>query len=334
MKYNFPKVELHLHLDGSLDLYEAQDMALAQGLMRPEEGILALRRRMEVQPDCQSLEEYLRCFRLPGLLLQSAEALERASYRLLCNCVADGVAYAEVRFAPQLHMQAGLKQEDAIEAVLHGMQRACAELPIDAGLLLCAMVTGGEDVDKQNALTFELAGAYRKSGVVGVDLAGDEGKRPMEDFRPLFQRATHLGIPFTIHAGEASGPETIRTAVSFGAHRIGHGCSAAQSASTMDLLRREGITLEMCPTSNLQTHAVPSLAQHPIRTFYKFGIPVCVSTDNRTVSCTTLEKEYEKLQSIGFSLKDLVYLNCNAVNAAFMPKAKKDALLARLETWL
>ena len=188
MKYNFPKVELHLHLDGSLDLYEAQDMALAQGLMRPEEGILALRRRMEVQPDCQSLEEYLRCFRLPGLLLQSAEALERASYRLLCNCVADGVAYAEVRFAPQLHMQAGLKQEDAIEAVLHGMQRACAELPIDAGLLLCAMVTGGEDVDKQNALTFELAGAYRKSGVVGVDLAGAEGKRPMEDFRPLFQR--------------------------------------------------------------------------------------------------------------------------------------------------
>lgn len=334
MEYSFPKVELHLHLDGSLDLYEAQDLALAQGLMRPEEGIQALRRRMEAPPDCQSLEDYLRCFRLPGELLQSSGALERAAYRLLYNCADEGVAYAEIRFAPQLHLRAGLSQEEAIEAVLRGVQRACAELPIEAGVLLCAMVTGGPDVDQQNERTFRLAAAYRKSGVAGVDLAGAEGARPMEEFRKLFQMADHLGLPFTIHAGEATGAESIRTAVSFGARRIGHGCSAAQSPSTMELLRRQGVTLEMCPTSNLQTHAVPSLAKHPIRTFYEFGIPVCVSTDNRTVSATTLVKEYEKLQSIGLSLKDLVRFNCNAARAAFLPQNKKDALLARLETWL
>lgn len=335
MEFPFPKVELHLHLDGSLVLQDAWEMALRQGLVKQEDGFESFRRRMQVPQSCHSLAEYLKCFELADAMLQTADALERAANCLLLQLSKEGVAYAEVRFAPQLHCKNGLSQEQAVQAVLCGVHRAQKETDIQARVLLCAMVTTGQpDVDRQNERTFHIAAEYRDEGVAGVDLAGAETARPMEDFRGLFRIAQNLNLPFTIHAGEAGGPENIRTAVEFGARRIGHGCSAIHSPAVMDLLKRKQITLEMCPTSNLQTGAVSSLREHPIRRFAEYGIPVTVNTDDRTCSGTTLEMEYEKIMSLGFMQKDLVRLNCNAARAAFLPEKEKAALLARLEAWM
>lgn len=335
MEFSFPKVELHLHLDGSLVLADAWKMAIQQGLVREEDGFQSFCRKMQVPQSCRSLTEYLKCFELADAMLQTADALERAAEQLLIQLSGQGVAYAEVRFAPQLHGEKGLTQEQAVQAVLCGVHRAEQEADIRAGVLLCAMVTTGQpDVDRQNERTFYLAAEYRKEGVVGVDLAGAETARPMEDFRGLFRIARNLDLPFTIHAGEAGGPENVRTAVEFGARRIGHGCSAIRSPAVMDLLKREEVTLEMCPTSNLQTGAVPSLQEHPIRRFAEYGIPVTVNTDDSTCSGTTLDIEYEKVMQLGFTQKDLVRMNCNAAKAAFLPEKEKAALLARLKAWM
>ncbi|WOC33219.1 MULTISPECIES: adenosine deaminase [Caproicibacterium] len=334
MTISFPKVELHLHLDGSLVLEDAWQMALQQGLVRQEDGFESFRRRMQVPSDCRSLSAYLQCFTLADAMLQTAPALERAAYRLLLQLSREGTAYAEIRFAPQLHCQNGLTMEQAVQAVLRGVKKAEKETDILARVLLCAMViTGQPDVDRQNERTFRIAAEYRSEGIAGVDLAGAETARPMEDFRGLFRIAQSLGLPFTIHAGEAGGPENVRLAVEFGARRIGHGCSAIRSPAVMDLLKREQITLEMCPTSNLQTGAVASLEEHPIRRFAEYGIPVTVNTDDRTCSGTTLDREYETIMRLGFRKNDLLRFNCNAAKAAFLPEKEKAALLARVEAW-
>lgn len=335
MDYPFPKIELHLHLDGSLVLQDAWEMALQQGLVRQEDGFDSFCRQMQVPQSCRSLPEYLKCFELAKAILQTPEALERAAFSLLLSLSKQGIIYAEMRFAPQLHCEKGMTQEQAVEAVLRGVERAEKQAPVRAGVLLCAMVTTGKpDVDRQNERTFRIAAAYQGRGVVGVDLAGAEGARPMEDFRGLFQLASTLGLPFTIHAGEAGGPENIRLAVEFGAQRIGHGCSAIHSPAVMDLLKKEQITLEMCPTSNLQTCAVSSLAEHPIRRFAEFGIPVTVNTDDSTCSSVTLDEEYDKVMRLGFTQRDIIRMNCNAAKAAFLPKKEKAVLLARLQAWL
>ncbi len=335
VKFSFPKIELHLHLDGSLVLEDTWEMALQQGLVKKEDGFESFRRRMQVPQTCRNLADYLKCFQLADAVLQTPEALERASRSLLLQLSREGIIYAEVRFAPQLHCEKGMTQEQAVQAVLRGVKRAERETQIKAGVLLCAMVTTGKpDVDQQNERTFRLAAEYRKEGVAGVDLAGAETARPMEDFRTLFQLASALSLPFTIHAGEAGGPENVRTAVNFGARRIGHGCSAIRSPAVMDLLKREKVTLEMCPTSNLQTCAVPSLQEHPIRQFAEFGIPVTVNTDDSTCSSTTLDQEYEKVMSLGFTQRDLIKMNCNAARAAFLPEKEKAVLLERLQAWL
>ena len=310
---NFPKIDLHLHIDGSLSLPCFQTLASNVGLSMTDAQI---RKAVMVSDTCQSLPEYLQCFELPTRLLQTEKALTLSTFDLIRNLEAQGLFYAELRFAPQHYTRQGLTQQQTVAAVLKGVDMAKkAGFHIQIGILLC-MLVNGSPADNQE--TAELAVAYKDIGIAGLDLAGPESTVPMSEFQLLFHFAYQSGLPFTIHAGECGDYENISRAISFGARRIGHGCAARFSEECMRLLEKEQIVLEMCPTSNVQTKAVPTLAEHPIRMFFDRGIAVTVNTDNMTVSNTTLDKEYELLKKqFHFTDQELAKMSQTALRGAF-----------------
>lgn len=317
------ETDLHLHLDGSLSIETVRLLAEEIGYDFEGQGG---KERLSVGENCESLVDYLTCFDLPGQLLQTEEALQLASFHLVEQLKSQGLILGEIRFAPQLHMKKGLTKEKAVEAVVRGVNKGLCNSPVKVGILLCAMVNGS---DRENEETFELAKAYQGKGVVGADLAGPEGLVPMEHFEPLFKAAGQKGVPFTIHAGECGDYENITKAVCYGAKRIGHGCAAIKSEACMDLLKKEKITLEMCVISNLQTKAVPTIAEHPLKSFYDRGIRVTYNTDNMTVSDTTLKKEAELIKKyMGFQPADLRQMNRYALEASFLEEGEKEKLIA------
>lgn len=334
------KTDLHLHLDGSLSytvvdkLLREQGISLSQyaehipaefsgsetlsssGMTGNNFSSELLHSMLTVGPNCRNLVEYLNCFDLPSAILQTESSLTLATFDLIERLEAQGLVYAEIRFAPQLHTAKGMTQHKAVEAVLAGVELARRKkFRIRAGILLCMMVTGDFAANRETA---ELSAAYRSKDVVGLDLAGAEGAVPMSEFESLFAVAYQANLPFTIHAGECGSYDNIAKAVSFGARRIGHGCAAILSEDCMNLLRREKIVLEMCPTSNLQTRAVPSIQEHPIRRFFDEGILVTVNTDNMTVSDTCLEKEYQLLrEKLNFTDDEITQMNETALRTGF-----------------
>ena len=310
---NFPKIDLHLHIDGSLSLPCFQTLASNIGLSMTDAQI---RKAVMVSDTCQSLPEYLQCFELPTRLLQTEKALTLSTFDLIRNLEAQGLFYAELRFAPQHYTRQGLTQQQTVAAILKGVDMAKkAGFHIQIGILLC-MLVNGSPADNQE--TAELAVAYKDIGIAGLDLAGPESAVPMSEFQLLFHFAYQSGLPFTIHAGECGDYENISRAISFGARRIGHGCAARFSEECMRLLEKEQIILEMCPTSNVQTKAVPTLSEHPIRLFFDRGIAVTVNTDNMTVSNTTLDKEYALLKKqFHFTDQELAKMSQTALRGAF-----------------
>ena len=310
---NFPKIDLHLHIDGSLSLACFQTLVSNVGLSMTDAQI---RKAVIVSDTCQSLPEYLQCFELPTRLLQTEKALTLSTFDLIRNLEEQGLFYAELRFAPQHYTKQGLTQQQTVAAVLKGVDMAKkAGFHIRIGILLC-MLVNGSPADNQE--TAELAVAYKDIGIAGLDLAGPESAVPMSEFESLFHFAYQSGLPFTIHAGECGDYENISRAISFGARRIGHGCAARFSEECMRLLEKEQIILEMCPTSNVQTKAVPALSEHPIRMFFDRGIAVTVNTDNMTVSDTTLDKEYALLKKqFHFTDQELAKMSQTALRGAF-----------------
>lgn len=320
------ETDLHLHLDGALSIGVVKTLAERIGY---DFGGKDVKELLSVGETCESLVDYLKCFDLPQILLQTADALELAAYDLVIRLAAQNVVYAEIRFAPQLHKQKGMTQEQAVDAVVKGVERGCAETGIYVGVLLCAMVNGN---DMENEETMELSKAYRLKGVVGADIAGPEGLVPMEHFEGLFKRVYQAGVPFTIHAGECGDYENIKKAVSFGAKRIGHGCAAVKSETCMELLKREKITLEMCVVSNLQTKAVNGIGEHPIKTFFDRGIRVTYNTDNMTVSDTDLGREAELIRNgLGADEEMMRKMNTIAVEAGFAGEEVKREVWRRIE---
>ena len=248
--------------------------------------------------------------------MQTEKALKLGTFDVIRQLEEQGLFYAELRFAPQHYTRQGLTQQQTVAAVLKGVDMAKkAGFHIQIGILLC-MLVNGSPADNQE--TAELAVAYKDIGIAGLDLAGPESTVPMSEFQLLFHFAYQSGLPFTIHAGECGDYENISRAISFGARRIGHGCAARFSEECMRLLEKEQIVLEMCPTSNVQTKAVPTLAEHPIRMFFDRGIAVTVNTDNMTVSNTTLDKEYELLKKqFHFTDQELAKMSQTALRGAF-----------------
>lgn len=317
-------IDLHLHLDGSLNPKNILNMAKMSDVklnVTQEE----LERRLMVEPDCTNLGEYLEKFELPLQLLQTAECIEYAVYELMRDVFNQGLCYAEIRFAPQLHKQKGLTQEAVVRAAIKGLNRGREDFCMKANLILCCM--RGDTNVTDNMETVEVAGKYLGQGICAVDLAGNEAAYPTEMFADVFALAGRKGIPVIIHAGEAAGPESIAKALSFAAVRIGHGIRAIEDAGLMKVLKERNIFLEMCFSSNLQTKTVDRVTDYPIVEFLKNNLGVTLNTDNLTVSGTTLKNEYRLVQKqFGLSDEAMLKIALNSVNAAFLPELHKCEL--------
>ena len=318
-----PKAILHLHLDGSLrpeTVYkwlkeQGQDVTLEQ-----------VQQELMVDKDCRDLNEYLQKFDLPLQVLQTEDHIEQATYELFEDLAKQNVIYAEVRFAPSLHTKKGLKYDQIVETAIIGMNKAKEEFGIEGNLILCCM--RGNDNEKQNLDTVEVAEKYLNKGVCALDLAGAEALFPTASFENVFNKAKKSKIPFTIHAGEADGPGSIRKALEFGAKRIGHGVRCLEDLKLVGELARKGIPLEVCPISNLQTKATGE--PHPIEELYKKVIAT-VNTDNNTVSNTSIYEEYRYiLENTNLGIKDLIQMNINAISGAFISPQKRAELKARI----
>ena len=315
-------IDLHLHFDGSLLPRTVLELAQEQGILLPAQEPDELKLFLTAPENCKSLNEYLEKFDLPLKVLQTREAIRKAMYILVSSLKEQGMLYAEIRFAPQLHTKKGLSQERVVQAALLGMQEALAGSFFRCKLILCCM--RGADNREENLLTVRTAAAFLGRGVAAVDLAGAEALYPTADFADVFGLARELGVPFTIHAGEADGPESIEAALDFGASRIGHGVRAAEKPELLERLREQRIPLEMCPSSNVQTKAVPSLSRHPVLEFLRQGLCVTVNTDNMTVSDTTIEKEFGLLsRKLGMTAEERKKLLLNAADAAFLTSEER-----------
>lgn len=313
-----PKVELHCHLDGSLSR-EFIERRLNRKVSQSE---------LSVSDDCRSLNEYLEKFDLPGKCIMDGEGLSGAGYDVLKSMKQENVCYAEIRFAPLLSETEDMNCAKVIEALLAGLEKGKKDFGIEYGVITCAMRHHSEE---ENRRMIRTAREYLGYGVCAADLAGAEALYPMSEFMELFQETKKLGMPFTLHAGECGSVQNILDSVEAGAGRIGHGIAMRGHREVQKELQRKGIGIEMCPISNLQTKAVESTKDYPMREFLDNGLKVTVNTDNRTVSNTTLTKELAFIQkTYGITDEEIRLMMENAVDVAFADDAVKERILKRL----
>lgn len=318
-------IDLHLHLDGAISVASAKKLAAMQGIALPETDA-ELEKKMRVSPDCRDLNEFLEKFDFPLSLLQTPEALTEAVRTLLEELARDGLMYAEVRFAPMLHTTRGMTQAEAVRAALDGVNAGA----IPANLILCCM-RGAER--EKNLETVAVAEQYLAAGVAALDLAGAEALFPTADYEEIFTVADEKNIPYTIHAGEAAGAESVAKALELGARRIGHGVHA--SRAQLRELADCRIPVEMCPTSNVCTQAVPDLSAWPLRAFLFEGVIATVNTDNPAIEGTTLRDEYKKLiRTFRLGRRDVRQLLFNAVEASFACEERKLEMNRQIENEL
>ncbi len=312
------KIELHVHLDGSV-----RPSTIAEILNL---DLNYVKKNMSVDSNNEDLSCYLTKFDLPAKAMQTKDNLKRIAKELALDLKNDDVIYAEVRFAPQKHTLNGLSLDDVILSVLEGLKSVSG---IKTNVILCMM--RGDSFDK-NKEVIDVCKKYLGDGVVALDLAGDEKHFKTKDYKTLFDIAKEKEVPFTIHAGEADNYQSVKDAISFGAKRIGHGINIIENDDVIKEVVKNKITLEVCPTSNVQTKAVKSYADHPIKKLYEKGVLITINTDNNTVSNITLSKEYELLEKyFNFTKKDFYTFNKNAVNASFISNEEKEELLKKLK---
>lgn len=323
--FKMPKIELHLHLDGAIRPETLVDLAQQDGVELPTNQSSELDKYLRVGTECASLGEYLGKFELPLSVMQTKNGLERVAYELCENLAQENVRYFEVRFAPQLHIRKGLTLDEVVAAVLDGLNEGQIEFNLKAGLILCALRHHPSELNLEIA---ELAGRFKDKGVVAVDLAGDEANYPVEDHQAFFRRAQRLGLHITIHAGEASGAQSIKKAIALGAERIGHGVRLFEDGGLLEEVKAANILLEICLKSNYHTKAVASISEHPAKKYFDQGLRISLNTDNPTVSNTTLTEEYLLMvEELGFTLEDLRQMILYAAEAAFLPTSDKLELL-------
>lgn len=317
------KVVLHLHLDGSLRPETVREWLKEEG---KDVSLEEVQNALMVEKDCRDLTEYLEKFDLPCRMLQTEDHIMQATYELFADLAKQNVIYAEVRFAPSKHLEKGLSYDEVVEAAIKGMEMAKESYDIDGSLILCAM---RGDSRENNLNTVKTTLKHLGKGVSALDLAGAEALFPTDDYEEIFKVANDLKIPFTIHAGEAAGPESIKKALEFGAKRIGHGVRCLEDPNLVSELIQKEIPLEVCPISNLQTKATGE--NHPIEELCKRGLYVTISPDNDTVSNTNINEEYEwVLEHTDLCLADLRNMNNIAARGIFATPQKKAQLIDRL----
>ncbi len=326
-----PKAEAHLHLDGSLRVETALELARSRGIDAPRDWAGMSAALIAPMP-CADQAELLRAFDLPIALMQDAEALERITSELVETKAADGVRYVEIRWGPLLHVARGLSLADGIAAVCTGARGAAARTGTTVRLISTALRSHDPG---DNLRLAETAARFRDGGLTGWDLAGPEAAFP----DPLvhaaaFEAARAGGLRITLHAGEWGGAAQVRRALAVAPERIAHGPGAADDPELCRLLIARGVTLDLCPTSNVQAGIVPSLAAHPLARLHRAGVPVTLSTDDTTVSDITLSEEYLRaVEEIGLTLPELWAIDRHALDIAFADEADLAPLRAAFEAW-
>jgi adenosine deaminase len=323
-----PKVLLHEHLDGVLRPQTV--IALAKDTKYsdlPTDNPEALARWFHEGANKGSLAKYLEGFVHTIAVMQTEEALERVAYEQAEDLSKDGVIYFETRFAPLFHTRRGLTHQQIVSSVLRGLERGRKDFGIASGLIICAMRNMNVSLEMA-----ELAVDFRARGVVGFDLAGEEGGYPPKKHVDAFHYIQRENFNITVHAGEGYGKESIWQAIQYcGAHRIGHGTRLIDDIAIADgkavklgdlaqYVLDKRVPLEICLISNVHTGATPSLADHPFKILYQEGFRVTLNTDNRLMSHTSMTREFEAAaETFGLSLDDFEKITVNAMKSAFLP---------------
>ena len=327
-----PKAELHVHLDGSLRPTTLVELAREQKVKLPTTDPGELARRMHVT-DAHDLLEYLERFKITLSVMQRPDALERIAYELVEDGVHDGVRYMEIRYSPILHTHRGMPLTETVEAPLRGLRKAEKAFGVRTNLIICGIRNMSPDTSLELAA---LTVAYKGRGVVAFDLAGAEYNFPAKKHKEAFYKVIDAHVGATIHAGEAYGAESIAQALHYcRADRIGHGTKLYESPELEAYITDRRIPLEICLTSNVQTKAVPSYEEHPVRRYFDLGIVVSLNTDNRLMSATTLTEEYWLAHKrLGFTRKEIDQLILYGFASAFLPWGEKQALVAQVKKQL
>jgi len=325
---SLPKVLLHEHLDGVLRPQTIIELAKSIDYEQlPTQDPEELARWFHQGANQGSLPKYLQGFAHTIAVMQTEEALERVAYEQTEDLGRDGVVYFETRFAPLFHTRKGLTHQQVVSAVLKGLERGRKDFGISSGLIICAM--RNMDVSLEMA---ELAVDFRRRGVVGFDLAGEEGGYPPKKHVDAFHYIQRQNFNITVHAGEGFGQESIWQAIQYcGAHRIGHGTRLVDDIAVTDgkvvklgdlaqYVLDKRIPLEICLLSNVHVGATRSLAEHPFRLFYQEKFRVTLNTDNRLMSNTCMTKEFEAARdTFGLTMDDFEKITINAMKSAFLP---------------
>jgi len=316
-----PKAELHLHLDGSLRIDTALELARTRGVDAPGDAASMAAALIAPMP-CADQAELLRAFDLPIALMQDADALERITSDLVETKAAEGVRYVEIRWGPLLHVVGGLPLDEGIAAVSTGARDAAARTGTVVRLICTALRSHDPTA---NVGLAEAAARFRDRGLTGFDLAGPEAAFPDPLVHAMaFEAARAGGLRITIHAGEWGGAAQVRRALAVDPERIAHGPGAIDDPVLCAELITRGLTLDLCPTSNWQVGIVPSLAAHPLARLHRAGVPVTLNTDDTTVSDISLSEEYARaVERIGLTVDELWAIDRHALDVAF---ADQDAL--------
>lgn len=336
-----PKALLHDHLDGGLRPATVVELADQFGYAElPATDVDELAMWFKTQAHSGSLVRYLEPFAHTVGVMQNPEALHRVAYECAEDLAADSVVYAEVRFAPELHIDNGLSLDEVVDAVLAGFaDGAKAASAAGKSITVRCLVTAMRHAARSREIA-ELAVRFRDRGVVGFDIAGAEAGYPPTRHLDAFEYMRGNNARFTIHAGEAFGLPSIREAIAFcGADRLGHGVRIVDDIETMpdgsmrlgrlaSILRDKRIPFEMCPSSNVQTGAAPSIEGHPFDMLARLRFRVTVNTDNRLMSDTTMSQEMLRLvEAFGYGWSDLERFTINAMKSAFIPFDERLALI-------
>lgn len=316
---NFPKLDLHCHLDGSLSK-EFIESRLATDIALSE---------LQVNRECRNLPEYLEKFSLPLKCLQDEEGMRNAGYDFIKHVSGENIRYIEVRFAPELSSHDTFTCSRVIQALLEGLEGGKKDFGTEYNVIVCAM---RGHTQEQNLKMLKSAREFLGEGVCAADLAGNEAAYPMSEFITLFEEVKKMDMPFTIHAGECGSQRNVEDAVKAGALRIGHGIAMRGHRDIEELCRKRKTGIEMCPLSNLQTKAVEDVSEYPLREFLDAGLKVTVNTDNRTVSGTTVSDELRFVQeTYGVSDEEICKIMENAVEVSFADDSVKDRLLRQIQ---
>jgi len=340
-----PKVVLHDHLDGGLRPATVLELAEESGHRLPDvEGGLSaesLGRWFAEAADSGSLERYLETFDHTVGVMQTAAALRRVAREFVEDLVADGVVYGEIRYAPEQHVEQGLSLDEVVGAVQEGIDEAVAAARAAGHVIVVGQLVTAMRHQARSREIAELAVAWRDRGVAGFDIAGAEAGHPPTRHLDAFEYLQRENFHFTIHAGEAFGLPSIWQAIQWcGADRLGHGVRIIDDITVRDdgtvelgrlasYVRDKRIPLEMCPTSNVQTGAATSIAEHPIGLLTRLRFRVTVNTDNRLMSGTSMTKEmWQLVEAFGYGLDDLQWFTINAMKSAFLPFDERLALIS------